>query len=103
MQKYNGHYPYNKLSIISNAPDEIGVYFCGYISQANGSLATLYVGRAKGENVTIKSRLLNHLNDDNWPGVNHFGFIICQTPKEAENLETLEIQRLKPNYNTQGK
>jgi len=103
VKPYFGHYSYTKVSIISNASSGIGVYYCGYVNTQNNNLVTHYVGRAKGDEVTIRSRLLDHLNNDNWADVSHFGYRECTTKKEAEDLETKEIKRLQPKYNTQGK
>ncbi len=80
----------------------MGVYYCGYVNAQN-VLEVLYVGRALGIGVSVKSRLLDHFRDDNWPGVTHFGFHACTTWQEAENLEAAEIKRLQPKYNTLGK
>lgn len=102
IQDYQGQYRYNKISVTTNAPEEIGVYYCGQINE-NNSLITHYVGRAKGEGVSIYSRLLDHLRQENWFDVSYFGYQICTTKKETEDLEASEIQRLKPKYNTQGK
>lgn len=99
---YQGHYQYTELSVKNNAPDKIGVYYCGYVDEKN-ILITHYVGRAKGEDVSIRSRLLNHLYQDDWPDVYHFGYHVCTTEKEAEDLETAEIKRIQPKYNIQGK
>lgn len=100
--EYQGHYQYNKVSVNTNAPENMGVYYCGYVA-ANNILITHYVGRAKGDGVSIRSRLLDHLSQDNWPDVSRFGYRVCTTKKEAEDLEASEIQRIKPKYNTQGK
>lgn len=98
---YSGHHGYDKWSVTSKAPDNIGVYYCGVLNFKG--LIPLYIGRAIGENVTIKSRLLDHVRDDNWPEVTHFGYQICTTVKEAEDLEASEIASWKPKYNKQGK
>ena len=96
---YKGHYPFNESSILTNAPNNIGVYYCGILN-SDGSLGVLYVGRAKGENVTIRSRLLEHLNNDKWYDVTHFGFYPCSSEEEIENFEKLEIAHLNiPKYN----
>jgi excinuclease UvrABC nuclease subunit len=100
--QYKGNYAYNKLSITQYASDGIGVYYCGS-KNADGSLFPLYIGRAKGENVSIKSRLLDHFRDDNWSDVSIFGYRECTTMKEAEDLEAAEIAKFKPKYNTQLK
>jgi len=99
---YSGEYKFDRFSINSLAPDKIGVYYCGY-QKLHGGLYTLYVGRAKGDDVTIKSRLFDHLREKKWSDVTHFGFKICTTKKEAEDLEAAEIKRLKPKHNTIGK
>lgn len=99
---YKGNYQYNIMSVIINAPAEMGVYYCCYMNYQNEPFA-LYVGRAKGDGVSIRSRLLDHLRSDHWPAVTHFGFKICTTKKEAEDLEVKEIKRLKPDYNERGK
>jgi len=100
--EYKGQYPYNVISVKNNAPDSIGVYYCGYPNASN-VLIVHYVGRAMGDGVSISSRLLDHLREDNWSDTSHFGFRVCSTKEEAENLEAAEINRLKPKYNTQGK
>ena len=102
MEEYRGSYNYNKYTVPINAPEEIGVYYCGKLN-SNNSLIPLYIGRAMGENVTIKSRLLDHLSKDYWPDVTHFGYVVCQTPREAEIFEASEINDFKPKYNVQGK
>ena len=102
VHSYKGNFKYDKWSVPNNAPEEIGVYYCGYIN-TKGNLSALYVGRAVGIGVTIKSRLLDHLREDNWPDVTHFGYCICDTKREAEDFEREEIKRLKPKYNSQGK
>ncbi len=99
---YYGHYSYNSKSISHNAADKIGVYYCGYVNE-NNRLSTLYVGRAAGDTDSIKSRLSDHLNNNRWPDVSHFGFYICDTKSEATDLEAKEIARLKPKYNSMGK
>jgi excinuclease UvrABC nuclease subunit len=96
---YQGHYSFNSNSVSNNAPESWGVYYCGYLNQDN-ILITLYVGRAAGEGVNIKSRLLDHLRENKWPDVTHFGYKECTTQQEAINLETNEIKRLnQPKYN----
>jgi len=98
---YSGNFLYNQPSVAVSAPDSLGVYYCGSLNQ-DRSLGALYVGRALGDGVTIKSRLRDHFSD-RWPDVTHFGFRICTTMKEAEDLESSEIQRLQPKYNKVGK
>lgn len=66
-------------------------------------LKVLYVGRARGEGVSIKSRIYNHLKEDFWPGVTHFGFIVCSDISTIDTFEAIEILRLQPIYNQRGK
>lgn len=101
IHEYNGHYSYNEEVIGNWNSSAIGVYFCGY-PQADESLGALYIGRAIGQD-GIRGRLLQHLREDNWPEVTHFGYRICDTEQEAIKLEADEIERIKPSYNTQGK
>lgn len=95
---YAGHYPYTEQLININAPESIGVYYCGYVNNQN-VLVTLYVGRAMGTGVTIRSRIQDHFRNDNWSDVSHFGYAICSTAKDAEDFEVSEIRRLQPKYN----
>lgn len=96
--EYKGHYSYDKLFINLSAPDSVGIYYMGD-KNIDGSLVVTYVGRALGESVTIKSRLIDHLNKNEWLDVKYFGFRICTTQKEIEDLEKAEIVRLKPIHN----
>ncbi len=98
---YQGHYSYNHPTIHSWNSSAIGVYYCGYPLQ-DGSLAVLYVGRAVGQG-GIRGRLLEHLREELWHSITHFGYTVCNTIAEAEILERMEIARLQPHYNTQGK
>jgi len=99
---YSGHYLFTALSIGANAPESMGVYYCG-MKDNNGKLVPLYIGRAKGEGVTILGRVRNHRNDEKWPDVTHFGYRICTTKTEAEALEATGIKHFQPKYNVQGK
>ena len=99
--KYSGHHPYNNFEISLFAPEGIGVYYLG-IPNVENALVVHYVGRAKGEGVTIKSRLLAHLREG-LSDITHFGYILCNTAKEAEDLEAAEIVRLQPKHNKLGK
>ena len=96
-------YKYNKEVVSNNAPDRIGVYYCGELDH-EGKLTPHYIGRAIGNNVTIKSRLLDHLRDDSyWRGITHFCYVMTNSAQEAEKLEADEINRCKPKYNKIGK
>ncbi|MCR4277386.1 MAG: hypothetical protein NUV87_04635 [Candidatus Roizmanbacteria bacterium] len=101
IQPYKGHYQYNEKVISEWDSTAIGVYYCGY-PLTNGNLSVLYVGKATSD-TGVRGRLLQHLSEDKWPDVSHFGYCVCSTSKEAEDFEASEIERLKPKYNTQGK
>lgn len=101
IQPYKGNYLYDKKVVSDWNSTEIGVYYCGY-PLANGNLSVLYVGKATSDQ-GIKGRLLQHISEDYWPDVSHFGFHICSTSKEAEDFEASEIKIYKPKHNTQGK
>ncbi len=98
--KYEGHYQYNEKIVGDWDSTAIGVYYCGYPDNTNGYLSVLYVGKATS-NQGIRGRLLQHLAEDEWQDVTHFGYCVCSTSKEAEDFEISEIERLKPKYNTQ--
>ena len=98
---YQGHYSYSHPVISNWNNNQIGVYYCGF-TLPNGNLSVLYVGRATGDN-GIRGRLLQHLGEDRWPNVTHFGYVVCDTVKDAEDFEATEIARLQPLHNTQGK
>lgn len=98
---YQGHYQYSDNVIRNWDSSAMGVYYCGY-PLSNGNLLVLYVGRAVGDG-GIRGRLLQHLQEDYWSGVTHFGYCVCTTAKEAEDLEANEIKRLQPKHNKQGK
>ena len=98
---YQGHFLYNNPNINGLNSNEVGVYYCGYIAQS-GNLIPLYIGKATGQE-GIRGRLLQHLSQDNWSDVTHFGYCICDTKIETDNLEGSEINCYKPKYNSQGK
>jgi len=98
---YKGHYPYSAEIIENWDSTSIGVYYCGYKTQEN-KLIPLYIGKGAGEG-GMRSRLLDHLREDNWPDITHFGYRTCDTEAETEELEKTEIAKYKPRYNHQGK
>lgn len=101
IQEYKGPFQYDETIISDWKSTATGVYYCGYINEEE-TLIVHYVGKATSEN-GIRGRLLDHLREDDWSDVTHFGYRVCTTAKEAENLEASEIKRLQPKYNTQGK
>jgi len=94
---YRGNYAYNSEGLSVLAPAVQGVYYCG--SKNSDGLTPLYIGRSEN----IQKRLQDHLRDDYWPGVTHFGYITCSTWFETANLEAAEIKKFQPRYNTVGK
>lgn len=100
MNQYNGHYNYDHGTVNGWQNNAIGIYYCGEIT-TNGNLTVHYVGKGTGDG-GIRARLLDHIRQDNWPDVRHFGYVLCSTAQEAINLEAAEIRRLQPKYNTQG-
>lgn len=98
VSEYKGHYSYSRDGVETYAPTNWGVYYCGAVNP-DGKLGTFYVGKACAESTSIKSRLLEHLNIDYWPDVTHFGYMICASMGEADQLEKEEIIRLDPKYN----
>lgn len=100
IEPYKGQFSFDEDSISENAPDSIGVYYCGEVNSENALQPVHYVGMS-GE--SIKDRLQDHLLGDGWPDVTHFGFEVCSDESEAEEQEGKEIARLQPKYNDQGK
>lgn len=101
IQPYKGHYSYSEKVISEWDSTAIGVYYCGY-PLTNGNLFVLYIGKATSDQ-GIRGRLLQHIGNEEWSDVSHFGFHICSTSKEAEDFEASEIKIYKPKHNTQGK
>ncbi|MCX6113169.1 MAG: hypothetical protein NTY22_07830 [Proteobacteria bacterium] len=96
-------YKYHKETVSNDAPDKIGVYYCGELDHL-GNLIPHYIGRALGDEVTVKSRLLDHLrNDTHWKDATHFHYVLTNSAQETERLEAEEIKRCKPKYNKLGK
>ena len=101
VQKYNGHYEYSSKIVDGWDSSAIGVYYCGYVN-SNSVLVTHYVGKGTGDG-GVRKRLQDHLREDYWPDVTHFGFKLCDSAREAEVHEADEIVRLQPKYNKIGK
>jgi len=99
---YEGNFPYTRDIISAWKSSAIGVYLCGYLSTDSTVLYTLYIGRGVSEG-GMRARLLDHLREDSWPGVTHFGYYACNSVSEAEELEARLIFQYKPRYNIQGK
>ncbi len=66
-------FPFNNDSVSRNAPDSMGVYYCGKLKTDNvNALSPVHYVGMSGE--SIKGRLQDHIRKDNWPDVTHFGF-----------------------------
>jgi hypothetical protein len=102
IQQYQGDYTYDAKVIGDWNSNAIGVYYCGYINPSNNMLYAHYIGKGTGAG-GMRSRLLDHLREDSWPDVTHFGIRLCSTVKEADEFEVTEIARCQPKYNTHHK
>ena len=97
ISKFYGPYDYSK-TVVENWKHALkGVYYCG---NGSGQVANNYIGKATGI-AGIRGRLLDHLDQDYWPDVVHFWYRTCDTDREVDQLEILEIKRHQPKYNTQ--
>jgi excinuclease UvrABC nuclease subunit len=101
IKTFKGPYKFDKTTLENWDSNEIGVYYCG-VKTNEGKLTIYYIGRAIGEG-GIRDRLLQHLSENKWYDVTHFGYEGCDTSKEAIDHESSEIEKYKPKYNTQGK
>ena len=98
--QFNFPYFYNNNVVENWESSVIGVYYLGVLTTDN-KLLIYYIGRAVGDD-GIRGRLLQHLSENKWNDVMHFGYHICDTPKEAMDFETKEISKYSPKYNKQG-
>lgn len=101
IQHQPGPFPYSLATVRGWQYAFIGVYYCGY-TLPNGNFLPLYIGRAVADG-GIRGRLLQHLNEDIWPGATHFRYATCTSADEAVTFEAQEIARCQPKYNKQGK
>lgn len=97
---YQGDYSYNEDIVGNWNSTAIGVYYCGSLTTAG--LRPHYIGIGTGD-AGIRGRLLDHLREDYWADVTHFGYHQCDTAEEAKGWEAQEILRYRPKYNKQGK
>lgn len=98
---FNSACPYDYATVNNWNSTAKGVYYLG-VKTSEGKLTIYYIGIAVGED-GIRGRLLQHLGENKWHDVTHFGYHTCDTEAEAEKLESDEIAKYKPKYNTQGK
>jgi len=102
VHNYRGNYIYSQKVISEWDSTAIGVYYCGAPNSPTSLKPVLYIGKGAGEG-GMRARLLDHLENDNWSDVTHFGYRTCDTVKEAEDFEASEIKRCQPKYNQVGK
>ena len=101
IDSYKGHFAYTSQSISENAPQSKGVYFMGSLNP-DGSLGVTYVGKSS-DGADMRGRLQSHFNNNEWLDVTLFGYQVCTTIQEADQLEADEIVRLQPRHNQVGK
>jgi len=85
IQSFNGPYSFDDSTISDWDSTIIGVYYCG-IKTTDGKLTIYYIGRAIGDE-GIRGRLLQHLDENKWHDVTHFGYEECGTAQEAISHE----------------
>lgn len=93
---FRASFNFNSYGIAVNAPSAIGVYYLGS-ADYTGALAIYYIGKS----IDVKSRLIEHIEENKWSDATHFGYCICSTDQEAKQLESSEINYYKPKYNIQ--
>lgn len=76
------------LSIIRYCPDELGVYELG-----NEEKITLYYGYGK-----IKTRLLEHLNQNDFPMSRYFRFELFETEEECRLRKRLLLHEYEKKH-----
>ena len=98
--KFESHFPYDYQTVSNWGSDAIGVYYLG-VPTTDNKLTIYYIGRAVGDG-GMRERILQHLNEDKWRDVTHFGYHQCDTAAEAIDWEAEEIARYNPKYNKVG-
>ena len=101
IKTFKGPHEFDKDVVSDWDSNAIGVYYCG-VKTPEGKLTVYYVGRAVGDG-GIRNRLLQHLGENKWHDVTHFGYELCDTILEAISHEASEISKYRPKYNIQGK
>lgn len=92
----SGWHTYNP-SIIAYSPDKLGIYELG-----DGERITMYYGYGK-----IRTRLLEHLNRNEYPMARYFSFELLETEEECEaRVQQLSLSHkyqkrygILPHYN----
>ncbi len=96
MYTYNGEYSFTKEVITNWRSSATGVYFLFEGTQI------VYVGSAVSDE-GIRGRLLQHINERNFPYVTNFGYKAIAGKDAVLAHELAEIKRLQPKHNTVGK
>lgn len=98
---FQGNYVFSKEVVQNWNNDWGGIYYCGVVNGA-GQLIPYYIGKAFGYG-GIRGRLLQHLNENKWRDITHFGYCVCSDENETLASELQEIRKFSPKYNVQGK
>jgi len=88
-KKLGDTWKFNKPNV-EKTPDSTGIYV---VKNRRGG--TQYVGISQN----LRTRLKQHLNQQDIPGADGFQIRTVRSKKQAENLEGNYIRRLKPKYN----
>lgn len=101
-KKISNLIPYTKERI-EKLPTIIGVYF--FINK-DFSSPYLYVGKAgfklnsKGHKMGgLKERLLEHIENNEWPDVKFFQYMECDNEVDMNRKEDYAIKNFTPKYN----
>ncbi|OGM97334.1 MAG: hypothetical protein A2735_03120 [Candidatus Yanofskybacteria bacterium RIFCSPHIGHO2_01_FULL_41_21] len=102
MEPFKGPYVYSEKIIREWNSTAVGVYYIGAKTPEN-QLRIFYIGKAVSGG-GIRKRLLEHLTENKWNDVTHFGFHIFKTDniKEIEEFEKEEIAKYNPKHNIKG-
>lgn len=91
-------------------PDDIGIYYLLGPTSANNTATVLYVGKAGYRTNMygrrfggLRTRVLEHIQLNEWSDVVQIAYQICNSEQEMDNLEASEIATRKPRHNTIGK
>lgn len=96
MYTYYGEYSFTKSVIENWNSTATGVY---YLFEGSN---IVYVGSAIGDG-GLRGRLLQHINERNFPYVTQFGYKAINGKDLVLSHELSEIKKLQPKHNTVGK
>lgn len=100
ISEFKGPYSYAEKIVREWNSSVPGVYYLGVKTPQN-QMIIYYIGKAVAEG-GIRSRLLEHLSENKWDDVTHFGYHASQPldVKAVNELEEEEIKKYSPKYNT---